>query len=47
MISFKQFVVELMKEDVAANCMGSGQIATFDPVMFKKIIKRKQLTTGK
>lgn len=47
MITFAKYLEEILKEEVAANCMGSGQIATFDPVMFKKILRRNQTKTGK
>lgn len=48
MKSFIQYL-ESLKEDVPANCMGGGQIATFDPVMkIKKAIqRRKDAKTGK
>lgn len=45
-MSFKNFLEECLKEEVAANCMGGGQIATFDPVLFKKIVKRNSKKSG-
>lgn len=47
MKSFIQYL-ESLKEDVAANCMGGGQVATFDPVMKikKSIQRRKAQKTG-
>jgi len=41
--------IRYLEEEVAANCIGGGQIATFDPVMKiqKSIQRRKDAKTGK
>jgi hypothetical protein len=39
MKTFKQFMKE---SEVPVNSMGSGSIATFDPLLLKKIIRRKK-----
>lgn len=46
MIKFKAFLEEMLKEEVAANCMGGGQVATFDPVLFKKVLRRNTKKSG-